>query len=106
MRMYDVIEKKKRGEALTHDEIYSFIKEYTAGNIPDYQTSALMMAIYFKGMNAEETAYLTDAMAISGDTVDLSMFAALTEEELSLFSALLLRVQEGLRYEDVKGDFE
>ena len=74
MRMYDVIEKKKRGEALTHDEIYSFIKEYTAGNIPDYQTSALMMAIYFKGMNAEETAYLTDAMAISGDTVDLSMF--------------------------------
>ena len=74
MRMYDVIEKKKHGEALTRDEIYSVIKEYTQGTIPDYQMSALTMAIYFKGMTDEETSYLTDAMATSGDTVDLSCF--------------------------------
>ena len=74
MRMYDIIEKKKHGAELTRDEIYEMIKLYTAGEIPDYQMSALMMAIYFKGMTPEETSTLTDAMATSGDTVDLSMF--------------------------------
>ena len=72
MRMYDLIEKKKRGEALSEEEIREMITLYTRGEIPDYQMSALMMAIYFRGMNAEETSILTDAMANSGDVVDLS----------------------------------
>ena len=74
MRMYDLIEKKKHGEALTRDEIFEFIKLYTAGDIPDYQISALMMAIYFRGMEDREIFDLTEAMASSGDTVDLSRF--------------------------------
>lgn len=72
MRMYDIIEHKKRGQTLTHQEISFFIAEYTAGNIPDYQVSALMMAIYFQGMTLEETSALTMAMAQSGDMIDLS----------------------------------
>ena len=72
MRMYDLIEKKKRGEALSEEEIREMITLYTRGDIPDYQMSALMMAIYFRGMNAEETSILTDAMANSGEVVDLS----------------------------------
>ena len=74
MRMYDIIEKKKHGIALSEDEIREMIKLYTEEKIPDYQMSALMMAIYFKGMNAEEISILTDAMATSGDTVNLDMF--------------------------------
>ncbi len=74
MRMYDIIEKKKRGEELSEKEIYELIKLYTAGEIPDYQMSALMMAVYFKGMSADEISALTDAMATSGDTVNLDMF--------------------------------
>ena len=72
--MYDLIEKKKRGEALTRDEIFELIRLYTAGDIPDYQMSALLMAICFRGMSDTETAMLTEAMALSGDTVDLSLF--------------------------------
>ncbi|MDI3481547.1 MAG: pyrimidine-nucleoside phosphorylase [Tepidanaerobacteraceae bacterium] len=72
MRMYDLILKKRNGGALTEDEIYSIISEYTKGAIPDYQMSALAMAIYFRGMTPEETASLTLAMAHSGDMVDLS----------------------------------
>ena len=74
MRMYDLIEKKKHGEPLTRDEIFELIRLYTAGEIPDYQISALMMAIYFKGMEDREIFDLTEAMALSGDTVDLSEF--------------------------------
>ena len=74
MRMYDIIEKKKHGGELCRDEIYEMIKLYTEDKIPDYQMSSLLMAIYFKGMTPEETSNLTDAMATSGDTVDLSMF--------------------------------
>ena len=69
MRMYDLITKKKHGEELTDAEIREFITEYTAGNVPDYQVSALMMAIYFKGMCDRETSTLTMAMSTSGDTV-------------------------------------
>ena len=83
MRMYDIIEKKKHGQALDEAEIREMIREYTDGNIPDYQMSALMMAIYFKGMTAEETAILTDAMARSGDTVDLSEFGGGTVDKHS-----------------------
>ena len=74
MRMYDLIEKKKHGVALTREEIFEMISLYTDEKIPDYQMSALMMAIYFNGMTNEETFTLTEAMAKSGDTVDLSRF--------------------------------
>ena len=83
MRMYDVITKKKRGEALSEDEIREFVRDYTEGNIPDYQASALLMAICFNGMNADETYALTDAIAKSGDTVDLSEFGALSADKHS-----------------------
>lgn len=72
MRMYDLINKKKHGEELTKEEIDFIIEGYTKGEIPDYQVSALLMAICFKGMNMRETADLTMAMAHSGDMLDLS----------------------------------
>ncbi len=72
MRMYDLIEKKKLGDILTGDEIKWFVESYTNGTIPDYQVSALLMAIYFQGMNNDETVALTLAMAQSGDMLDLS----------------------------------
>lgn len=72
MRMYDLIMKKRSGQALSDQEIAFFIEGYTEGSIPDYQASALLMAIYFQGMDEHETAVLTDCMAHSGDMVDLS----------------------------------
>jgi pyrimidine-nucleoside phosphorylase len=81
--MYDIIEKKKHGEALSEGEIRELIRLYTDGNIPDYQMSALLMAIYFNGMTKTETSNLTDAMATSGDTVDLSMFGDLSVDKHS-----------------------
>mgnify|MGYP001408388445 CR=1 FL=1 len=72
MRMVDIILKKRNGGELSNEEIAFFIKGYTDGTIPDYQVSALLMAIYFRGMTPRETAVLTDRMAHSGDTVDLS----------------------------------
>ncbi|QXM06292.1 pyrimidine-nucleoside phosphorylase [Crassaminicella indica] len=72
MRMYDLIMKKRNGEELTTEEINYFIQEYTKGEIPDYQVSALMMAIYFQKMNKRETADLTKAMVDSGEIIDLS----------------------------------
>lgn len=72
MRMYDLIMKKRNGGVLSENEIDFMIREYTRGNIPDYQMSAMLMAIYFVGMNEEETLYLTMAMAKSGDMLDLS----------------------------------
>ncbi|SDJ66314.1 pyrimidine-nucleoside phosphorylase [Sediminibacillus albus] len=72
MRMVDVILRKRNGSELTSEEIDYFIEGYTNGSIPDYQASALMMAIYFKGMTEKETARLTKAMAESGETIDLS----------------------------------
>ncbi len=72
MRMYDVIMKKRNGEVLTDEEIKFFVEGYTKGEIPDYQASAFMMAVYFQGMNDHETSVLTQYMAQSGDMVDLS----------------------------------
>ena len=72
MRMYDLITKKKHGEELTRDEISEMIRGYVNGEIPDYQMSAMLMAICFQGMTEKETADLTIEMAHSGDMVDLS----------------------------------
>ena len=72
MRMVDIIEKKRDGQELTTAEINFFIEGYTKGEIPDYQASALAMAIYFQDMNDRERADLTRAMVESGDTIDLS----------------------------------
>ncbi len=72
MRVYDIILKKRRGHELSKDEIDSMINGFTRGDIPDYQMSAWLMAIFFQGMNVQETRDLTMAMALSGETVDLS----------------------------------
>ena len=83
MHMTDLIEKKKRGYALTDEEIRFIINNYTAGEIPDYQMSALLMAIVFQGMSIPETTALTMAMAHSGDMVDLSALGAHTADKHS-----------------------
>ncbi|MEB8125570.1 pyrimidine-nucleoside phosphorylase [Staphylococcus succinus] len=72
MRMVDLIEKKRDGQALTQEEIEFFITGYTNGDIPDYQASSLAMAVFFQDMNDEERAALTMAMVNSGDVIDLS----------------------------------
>ncbi len=71
MRMYDLIEKKKKKQALTKEEIQWFIQQYTQNQIPDYQVSALMMAIWFNGMDDEEISHLTLSMAQSGEMLSL-----------------------------------
>lgn len=73
MRMYDVIEKKKRGGKLTKDEIEFVIDGFTKGEIPDYQMSAFLMAVWFNGMDKEETYELTMSMANSGNRLDLGL---------------------------------
>lgn len=72
MRMYDLIMKKRKGEELTTEEINFFVEGFTEGSIPDYQASAMLMAIFFNKMNKRETADLTNAMVESGDKIDLS----------------------------------
>lgn len=72
MRILDIIEKKKLGEQLSKEEISFWIKGLCSGDIPDYQTSALLMAIRLKGMNQEETVNLCQEMVHSGDILDLS----------------------------------
>jgi thymidine phosphorylase len=72
MRAVDIIARKRDGAALTHEEISSFVGGVTDGAWPDYQSSALLMAIVLRGMTAQETAWLTEAMVDSGVRVDLS----------------------------------
>ncbi len=72
MRMVDIITKKRDGYPLTNEEIHFFIEGYTKGDIPDYQASALAMAILFQGMNKEEISSLTHEMEYSGEVMDLS----------------------------------
>ena len=72
MRMYDIIERKRDGKELSYEELEFLITGYCSGKIPDYQVSALLMAIFFRGMNSKETADLTMLMAESGDKIDLS----------------------------------
>ena len=78
MRFVDIIEKKKEGYNLTKEEIHYFIQGYVDGSIPDYQVSALLMAICFQGMSDQETAWLTEEMLNSGDIMDLSMVNGIT----------------------------
>ena len=72
MRAVEILRKKRDGLALDPAEIAAFIHGVTSGNWPDYQVSALLMAIVLRGMNADETAHLTRAMVDSGDTLDWS----------------------------------
>lgn len=83
MRLYDIIQKKRNGEKLSEQEIEFVIKGYVNGDIPEYQISALLMAIYFRGMDDKETAALTKAMMYSGDVVDLSEFGSFTVDKHS-----------------------
>jgi pyrimidine-nucleoside phosphorylase len=69
-----IIRKKRDGSALQPEEIFDFIQRYTRGEIPDYQASALLMAIYFRGLDARETVDLTQAMMLSGQVLDFSEF--------------------------------
>ena len=72
MRMYDIIAKKRDGGTLDRKELEFAVNGFVKGDVPDYQMSALLMAIYLKGMTDAETAQLTQIMAHSGDMVDLS----------------------------------
>jgi pyrimidine-nucleoside phosphorylase len=83
MNMVDIILKKREGEKLSPQEIQHFINGYTKGDIPDYQASALLMAIYFQGMDKEETYQLTKAMKESGDVVDLSAISGIKVDKHS-----------------------
>lgn len=83
MRIYDIIEKKRNNKALTKEEISFFIKGYVNNEIPDYQISALLMAIYLNGMNDNELSNLTNEMASSGDLIDLSQINGITLDKHS-----------------------
>lgn len=83
MRMYDIIEKKRNGEELTTAEINWFLNGYVDGSIPDYQVSALCMAIYFKGMSDREITDLTIGIENSGEKVDLSALNGLAVDKHS-----------------------
>ena len=84
MRMYDIIHKKREGGALSPEEIHWFVSGVTEGSIPDYQISALMMAVYFQGMTREETVSLTLEMARSGDMADLSSIPGVKADRKSV----------------------
>ena len=80
MNILDIIAKKRDKKELNKEEIEYFVKEYTNGNITDYQAAALIMAIYINGMNENEITYLTLAMAYSGDILDLSSLGEVVDK--------------------------
>jgi pyrimidine-nucleoside phosphorylase len=81
--LVELIKKKRDGHVLSADDIQSIIKGYLSGVIPDYQISAWLMAVFFQGMNDDETAALTDAMMRSGDMIDLSEIAGIKVDKHS-----------------------
>lgn len=81
--MYNIIMKKRDGEQLSREEIEYFVNGYVDGTFPDYQASALLMAIYFQGMSERETVDLTMALKNSGDSIDLSRFGSLSADKHS-----------------------
>ena len=83
MNIVDIITKKRDGGKLSKEEIEYFIQGYTDGSIPDYQASALLMAIFFQKMDEEETFQLTDAMRRSGDIIDLSAIGGIKVDKHS-----------------------
>lgn len=83
MRMYDIIEKKRDGGKLSKEEIEFWINGYVAGEIPDYQVSSLLMAIFFRGLDDEELTNLTIAMANSGEMIDLSRISGIKVDKHS-----------------------
>ncbi len=80
MRMYDIISHKRDGGKLTAAQIECFIEGYVSGRIPDYQASALLMAMYIRGLDNEETAFLTRAMAESGETANLDALGTVADK--------------------------
>ena len=72
MNPVEFIRKKRNGQAHSHGEISDFLSAYVAGKVPDYQVSAFLMAVYFRGMSKEETSAFTDVMLHSGHVIDLS----------------------------------
>ncbi len=83
MRAYDIILKKRNGEVLDRNELEYMITGCVNGKIPDYQTAAFLMAIYFRHLTSQETYYLTELMRYSGDTVDLSQISGITVDKHS-----------------------
>src|SRR6056297_3602527 len=83
MRAYDIILKKRNGKNLKREELEYMINGCVNGTIPDYQTAAFLMAVYFKHLTPQETFYLTELMRYSGDTVDLSKISGITADKHS-----------------------
>src|SRR5215469_4748263 len=83
MRTVDLIQRKRDGEELAPEEIEFLIEGYTRGEIPDYQISAFLMAVYFKGMSDQEIGRLTECMLRSGESVDLSSVPGLKVDKHS-----------------------
>ncbi len=83
MRVYDIIKKKRDNKELSKTEIDFFVEKYSKGEIPDYQASALLMAIYLNKMSKQETVYLTDAMMHSGEVIDLSQIKGIKVDKHS-----------------------
>ena len=94
MRMYDIILKKRKGLELSKEEIEFFVNGFTKGEVPDYQASALLMAIFFNKMNKRETADLTMAMVNSGDKIDLSSINGVKVDKHLEFQLLKCLVED------------
>lgn len=83
MRTYDIIKKKRDGQKLRQEEINAIIKGFVDSSVPDYQMAAFLMAVYFKGMDEEETYWLTDCMRTSGDVINLDGIEGFTVDKHS-----------------------